>query len=333
MKYIGSCPVCGSPPVCTVKRLVDLNKIDGILLGQYLEYNVKLCGEKVPNEHFAVCGNCSCVYRAWHFTDQEINAIYSSLYLDFESKYSKDIIYNNPDLLKACSLRMYERVKNIEETHAVCIHSVFDIGGRDGFRLEKLAENGYECTVYDPIAKESCCNKVQKRNVWSNQLRKDERGDLISLCNVLEHCMHPRDIIRDCHEHLNEGGFLSIEIPVDCDDFFDWLLFYQLYRPLSVDVTHHLFFSTRAITELLETSGFVVRKVNYVTFPVYDFRVMEILAQKTENVIERGAVSGVPVKNMIFLAGSALKTIPRVVAGVLKKTALKAAKLISQSPA
>ena len=325
MRYINFCPVCGASPLCTIKKRVNLNKTEGMLRGQYLEYSMKLCGERIPNEYLSICGKCAAIYRSSPFTENEIKAMYTSLYLDFENKFQTEIIYNDEKILKACSELIYEKVRGIERIYSVCVKDVFDIGGRDGFRLVKLADNGYNCTVYDPIAIKSCNDKIYKKYIWSNELKKGENADLIILCNVLEHCIDPRKVIDDCYAHLNENGFLFIEIPVDFETSLDWLLLYQFFkRPLGIDVTHQVFFSKRAIERLLNNGKFIIKKINYNTFPFCGVRIMEILARK---IPARQAGSDKEKKisgsSLLFLLISLAGIFPRLVLKISNKCCLK----------
>ena len=330
MRHIEFCPACGSSPVYTVKKRIDLDKVEGILKEQYLEYNMKLGGESVPNEHFAICGKCAAIYRAMHFTDDEIRTIYTSLYFDFEKKFQDSIIYNDKKLLEECSKRMYSRVRDIEKAYGSPIKDIFDIGGRDGFRLSKLADSGYNCSVYDPIPGKPFTEKICKKNVWSSELKEGENADLITLCNVLEHCMDPRGIVRDCYEHLNEGGFLFIEIPVDFEAFFDWLLFYQLFKqPLAIDVTHHVFFSKRAIRRLLENGKFTVRKINYSKLPVCGVRVMEIVAQKRKGAQAKNVKTNKEdSSSFLFFSVNLVRVFPRVLLNTLDRHCRKFIKMV-----
>jgi hypothetical protein len=331
VRHIDRCPVCGSLPFYTIKKRVDLNKVNGILREQYIEYNIKLCGEDAPNERFAICGVCAAIYRAFHFTDEEIRTIYTSLYLNFEEKFPKLIIYNDKKLMDGCSSRMYEKVRAIEKVYNTSIVDVFDIGGRDGFRLAKLADDDYSCTVYDPILQKPCNEKIYKRNIWSNELREDEKADLIVMCNVLEHSMNPRALVDDCYTHLNKNGFLFLEIPVDFNTFFDWLLCYQLFKKsLSIDLTHHVFFSKRTIATLLEEKSFIVKKINYNRLPVCGVKVMEVLAQKdSEKKTKSKATARETGSSILFFVVSLSKVFPRVVLNTLERSYLKFIRLLS----
>ncbi len=105
------------------------------------------------------------------------------------------------------------------------IRDIFDIGGRDGFRLKDLAKAGYKCKIFDPIDCDVCDSMISKERLWSNQICKDEKADFIFLCNVLEHCIDPYSIIMDRYDHLRDGGFLYVELPSDIETVFDWILF------------------------------------------------------------------------------------------------------------
>lgn len=283
MKQIDKCPVCFSKPLLVVRKKINYCKVNGIVKELYEEYYLNLTKEPEPQEILGICAKCNTVYRAKFFNEEEITKIYSSIYFNIEEKLSdyEGFVYNNAAFKEGCSKKMFHYVKRIEKKYKVNIKTIFDIGGRDGFRLYDLAENGYDCKIFDPIKCEACNNKIIKQNLWSYQIGKDEKADLIILCNVLEHCIDLHKIINDCYKHLNKGGFIFVEVPCDIQTFFDWLLFYRIFNEnLNIDITHHVFFSQRSIKYLIHDEGITVLESAIGKLPQIDAKVIEITGRK-----------------------------------------------------
>ena len=313
MMYTSICPVCGSNPFTTINKKIYPDNYDGLQRKVAFEY-FKLNKQIVPKESIAFCTGCRAIYRAHFFDQREIEQIYSSLYRLLEDSIYSDtrFAYNNQAFLDGCSQKMYNIVKEIENRFQTQIRDIFDIGGRDGFRLKDLANEGYKCKVFDPIDCEVCNPLISKEPLWSEQIGKDEKADFIFLCNVLEHCIDPHSIIMDCHEHLREGGFLYVELPSDIETVLDWMLF-GIWRKknLSVDNTHYVFYSRKAISLLLESFKFKGVRIEYSILPVINTNVLEVIGRK-----ESAGTKTSPYLSLDFdllSSGYFLRLLPRIV--------------------
>jgi 2-polyprenyl-3-methyl-5-hydroxy-6-metoxy-1,4-benzoquinol methylase len=260
MKTITTCPICGAKPLFTVRKTINRARADEFMKAALDEYYLKLCHEPKPSEAISICSSCRSLYRAVFFDDAEIKQIYDHLYHESEKRFSQmeSYVYNKKTFLDACSEQMFSTVQSIEKNCNVKIQQIFDIGGRDGFRLSKLADAGYKCTVFDPIACTPCNDKINKENKWAHEIPSGSKADLIIMCNVLEHCIDPYATIQSCREHLGNRGHLFIELPTDVKTTLRWIAVGRfLGFNLSIDVTHNIFYSLKGISHLLGRSGFI----------------------------------------------------------------------------
>lgn len=285
MKTIFKCPICNSRPLLTVKKKINQGRADVFLKASLSEYYLKLCNESNPSEILSICSNCRSIYRTKFFDDKEIEQIYGHLYHEVEKELSSSngFAYNKKQILDGCSEKMFNTVKGLEKKFNFNIRRIFDIGGRDGFRLSKLADDGYVCVVFDPILCDPCNSKIMKDNKWAHEISLEEKADLISLCNVLEHCIDPYSIIQICYQHLNDNGILLIELPWDRRNALVWLIIKRFFgRNLGIDATHNVFYSFKGLTYLLEKVGFHNIEHNISFFPSSETtKVIDTIARKS----------------------------------------------------
>lgn len=285
MKTIFKCPICNSKPLLTVKKKINQGKADVFLKASLNEYYLKLCKESNPSEILSICSNCRSIYRAKFFDDKQIEKIYGHLYHEIEKELSNSdgFAYNKKNILDGCSEKMFNAVKGIEKKFNCNIKRIFDIGGRDGFRLSKLADHGYTCTVFDPISCDPCNSKIVKDNKWAHEIPHGEKADLITLCNVLEHCIDPHSIIQNCYQHLNDNGVLLIELPCDRRSALAWIVIRRfLGRNLGIDATHNVFYSFKGISYLLKNTGFHDIEHAVSLFPSSSTKVIDTTARKNK---------------------------------------------------
>lgn len=285
MKSISRCPICQRSPVATFSSKIPLKKgTKDIYQSQVENFAVKLCGQKEPSEVLSVCWSCKSVYRAAFFDSDELLQIYQSEYIGMEDEISDEVVYHDPAFLKESSIRTFHMVKEIERTYGTEIRDIFDIGGRDGFRMSALAENGYKCKVFDPIPCEPCNPLIAKEFVLGSGIADGERADLIILGSMLEHCEDPHEIIESCRRHLREGGFLYLDLPYDIATFFEWLVWRRwVGKTLGIDYTHNIFYTRRAVQYLLGEHQLAVLTNKFTTVPANDGIVlMATLSRKVD---------------------------------------------------
>lgn len=153
--------------------------------------------------------------------------------------------------------------------HAV---SICDIGSGLGLFPSKLLNVAIDYNVTidrcvavetDPLAFEflSRFSGFEVLNGFFPDVVLEEMFSVITLNKVLEHIRQPRDLLKSCLQHLEEGGFLYLEVPClsnawlkpDGDD--------------SIQTLHHNLYDIPALSRLLYEEGFMVVRAERINEP------------------------------------------------------------------
>jgi SAM-dependent methyltransferase len=81
--------------------------------------------------------------------------------------------------------------------------------------------------------------------------------DVITLWDVIEHTLDPRQMLDRCHELLKPGGCLIVNYP----DIGSWIARALGRRWLFLTSVHLYYFDRRTIARMLESTGFSVERV------------------------------------------------------------------------
>lgn len=99
---------------------------------------------------------------------------------------------------------------------------LLEVGFRDGFNLKCLAEMGVKPVGVDvnPFAIEH--GRAMGCEVYEEDIQRETRFapgsfDVISACDVLEHCFAPEAALREIHRLLKDSGRAVVEIPFEAE--------------------------------------------------------------------------------------------------------------------
>lgn len=159
------------------------------------------------------------------FTDKKVN----DLVLTFESWYSyfKKFLSNKKTIL--------------------------DIGSGTGVSCILLEKKGYQIIGVDPDKKNSDLinSKLEKGkclNCFFEDLKIDEKVDVIWITHVLEHLPNPTELLLKCKEWLKKDGIICIVVP-DCQN--------PEMLDASVNNPYHIFhFTKKALRKIFEKIDF-----------------------------------------------------------------------------
>lgn len=145
---------------------------------------------------------------------------------------------------------------------------VLELGCSTGFFSQWLREMGCSVTgvEVDPVAAKrasAICNRVIIADLddrsWDSQI--EERFEVVLMGDVLEHLLHPEDLLRSVARMLTPNGFVVVSLP----NVVHWTVRLKIllgrfdYQPVGLlDATHLRFFSLRSARALLEDSGYEV---------------------------------------------------------------------------
>jgi len=95
--------------------------------------------------------------------------------------------------------------------------SLLDVGCAHGWFLE-ISKKYFKVTGIEPdinIAEKALKKKLAVRTgFFPDVLSEDEKFDIITFNDVIEHIPDVRKVLLACHQHLNECGLLAVNIPV-----------------------------------------------------------------------------------------------------------------------
>lgn len=138
--------------------------------------------------------------------------------------------------------------------------TLLDIGCGLGHFLSVAKDNGFICTGTE-ISNESIKYAEQKYNLnikegdITNINFNEDKFDIITIFDVLEHVINPDTIIKKIYNIVNSDGYVFISVPnVDClQSKLKGKNWTQMIPP-----NHLNFFNTKTLTKLLENNGFKI---------------------------------------------------------------------------
>jgi SAM-dependent methyltransferase len=146
---------------------------------------------------------------------------------------------------------------------------LLDVGSAHGWFVGAAADSGYEAEGLEPDEGVAADAVARTRvGYFPEALDSDERFDVLTFNDVLEHIPDPRSVVSACHQHLSSGGLLSINIPSSAGIVFRSAvvarrrgrgqgLFDRLWQ-VGLPSPHLWFFDRAALVRLCDEEGFDV---------------------------------------------------------------------------
>lgn len=149
---------------------------------------------------------------------------------------------------------------------------LLDIGCGDGHFLSLCTKYGYECYGVEWNKSLSSyatlkSGAVITQGAYSKNMYRENSFDIITLIQVLEHCLMPNSILEAAMYHLRPGGLLIIEVPsINSPHFLAYKftrIKYFVNSPVGVVFYHLSYFNPKTLATLIDKIGFV--KIDLIT--------------------------------------------------------------------
>jgi 2-polyprenyl-3-methyl-5-hydroxy-6-metoxy-1,4-benzoquinol methylase len=137
--------------------------------------------------------------------------------------------------------------------------SLLDVGAGSGILVEAAMQMGFKCKGVEPskwlqgIAERDGLPVVAGT---MDQLPLEERFNVITLIDVIEHVEDPLGLLYSCKDHLEKGGVLAVVTP-DCGSLAARLLGWRWWH---YRVAHVNYFNRGTLKNALLAAGFIPRR-------------------------------------------------------------------------
>ena len=205
--------------------------------------------------NYFLCGDCGCAYVEKFPVDT------SDIYSDEKDlKMAKDAYLKNIDYRKQrFGLERLELIgRYLDKLPADS--DLLDVGCGTGWFLETAIENGYNVTglEFGKDLASFTANRLKIRVLTDplTEIKEDLSFDVITMFDLIEHVLNPKEVIKSMHHFLNPGGIGVIFTP-NLDSFA--IQHYLKEQSSAVIPVHHPFiFHKHSLQKLVEGAGFEV---------------------------------------------------------------------------
>tara|TARA_Y100000768_G_scaffold63599_1_gene43716 strand:- start:18157 stop:19338 length:1182 start_codon:yes stop_codon:yes gene_type:complete len=201
--------------------------------------------KKIPNK-VIICKNCGHVFLDYFFLEQK----------DLENYYQNNNPFEKVEQLDPAHQKVRTEqlnfvINNIKEVKKD--FKFLDIGCGAGYFLSLVKQRGFYCEGVE--RSNMMCEminehyKIKCTNTSFEELRLENKFDVVSIITVLEHLYNPKRCIEKISELIKEDGYLFIEIPDTEFPRHDILPDYLAFEHI-----HH--WTKNSLSNLLQLSGF-----------------------------------------------------------------------------
>jgi SAM-dependent methyltransferase len=202
--------------------------------------------------HYQLCLDCGFVLYTPRPTPAEIEACYRIRRERTASEGRRVPV--NPQRERLRAHRLYNIVA--PHLHDVRKSCILDYGGDDGHLMERFVAAGATCHVLDYSGK--AAPGVISIGKTEDELPANASYDAVICSHVVEHLVHPSQILAKLVSTLNPEGLMYIEVPV------------EIWRgpPIqSEPVTHLNFFTPTSLRRLVLEAGLHVQFSRFTSSP------------------------------------------------------------------
>lgn len=236
------------------------------------DYASKISGYDIRTLEIGVteCDNCGHSYIQPTPRSSFLTAFYANYMSKAKNGFYKERSAENiPKQFRERYTPWLEKLSSFSST----TKSLLDIGGGLGMFLRLAQERSFEVTGVEPnVEAASALHEkygIPVINCLFEEVETAQRVDVVTMWDLLEHLVDPRQALLKANDLLNKNGILLLEIPARDSLLHDLAkIVYRfsagtIRRPLYLTYgVHHLhYFSEQGICKLLKANGFEVKQV------------------------------------------------------------------------
>lgn len=205
--------------------------------------------------NFSICDDCGLVYTSRNLYGEGVEDFYRNEYRNFYegiSEVNSHYVYSSGDRLKA-GFRMLRIQEVIPE-----FKKVLEIGSGLGYFLDECRSKGIRDLMGIELG-QVFRDFTQKHLGFKNEASGTAleslntlpfKPDLVVMIHVLEHMVDPCWCLQWIRRHIDEKGWLVLEVP-DIDG--DW----QPLGLMNFHIAHRVYFSAITLSNMLAKNGYI----------------------------------------------------------------------------
>ena len=217
---------------------------------------------------YGSCQKCGLIQSVYKYKLKNYSTFYNNFYGSIYK--GENYLANNNENNEKAFLSRKEIGKTIYKyiTDSLILKpscSILEVGCGLGSIMSCFHDNGYDIKGIDLKEEDIIFAKSKVLNVENNtveNLKKDEKFDLIILMRSLEHIPYPLPFIKRIRSKLNEDGALFISVP-SLDSLFQTSDIKKMNIQSQLHFAHVYFFSKSSLKNLMLVCGLRNLQMNH----------------------------------------------------------------------
>lgn len=256
MKIIQKCPICNSVQLRELYRKtyvypgdnIESNLINGNFVRLYILFNYIIQNRTPVQFTIMICKNCGFIFLNPRLEAQDIEVKYRMI--NQFGSVRKRLKKHPPFNLDKRAAAIYKRIcTQIGSEPIGC--KVLDFGGASGYNLRPFVHHN-KCYLVD-YEKWEIPPDIEHLGCTLNNVPQEMKFDIILCCQVFEHLIDPKGILRELVARLTTSGLLYIELPLGC---------FREFKHIGNPITHINFFSSASFSSLFSECSVNIKSID-----------------------------------------------------------------------
>lgn len=204
------------------------------------------------------CKNCGTIYPNPIPKESALNKYYSLF-----AKNVNESVNNRFEFLIRLSNERLQRIENLFSNQSTNNLKLIDIGTGPGVFVATAIDRGWDAKGLE-LAEKNCVYAKESFNIdlINKDIKNfdpDEKFDVITLFEVIEHLRNPNQILQKLNSLLKSNGILVLATPIKDSVYGKKMKEKSIFW---TTVAHLFYFEKRVIESILKDNGLEVFKIN-----------------------------------------------------------------------